>query len=50
MFIEGSKYKAYDPETPCQSIEAGTIDRTILGSDLGHIDNITRRLSKGSVP
>jgi len=39
MFVEGSKYKFYDPETLDDLIKAGTLDRTILGSDLGQVGN-----------
>lgn len=39
MFIEGSKFKFYDPETLDALIQAGTLDRTILGSDLGQVGN-----------
>jgi hypothetical protein len=39
MFVEGSKYKFYDPETLDALIQAGTLDRTILGSDLGQVGN-----------
>jgi hypothetical protein len=39
MFVEGSKYKFYDPETLDALIRAGTVDRTILGSDLGQVGN-----------
>ncbi|MEI9852667.1 MAG: DUF6282 family protein [Sphingomonas sp.] len=39
MFIEGSKFKFYDPETLDALIQAGTLDRTILGSDLGQAGN-----------
>jgi hypothetical protein len=39
MFIEGSKFKLYDPATLRELIEAGTVDRTILGSDLGQAGN-----------
>ena len=39
MFAEGSKFKFYAPPELKQIIEAGTIDRTILGSDLGQVGN-----------
>lgn len=39
MFVEGSKFKLYDPATLDLLIKAGTIDRTILGSDLGQVGN-----------
>src|SRR3546814_3643958 len=39
MFVEGSKFKFYDPETLDALIKAGTLDRTILGSDLGQVGN-----------
>ena len=39
MFAEGSKFKFYAPPELRQIIEAGTIDRTILGSDLGQVGN-----------
>lgn len=39
MFVEGSKFKLYDPETLDALIKAGTVDRTILGSDLGQVGN-----------
>jgi hypothetical protein len=39
MFIEGSKFKFYEPETLREIIEAGTVERTILGSDLGQVGN-----------
>src|SRR3546814_6559215 len=38
MFVEGSKFKFYDPETLDALIKAGTLDRTILGSDLGQVE------------
>lgn len=41
MWVPGSKFKFYDPEFLQQIIEAGTIDRTILGSDLGQQGNPT---------
>ncbi|MHB1206355.1 MAG: DUF6282 family protein [Rhodospirillaceae bacterium] len=39
MFVEGSKFKFYEPETLDALIKAGTLDRTILGSDLGQLNN-----------
>jgi hypothetical protein len=39
MFVEGSKFKLYDPSTLDALIKAGTLDRTILGSDLGQVGN-----------
>jgi predicted TIM-barrel fold metal-dependent hydrolase len=39
MFVEGSKFKFYTPEILDQLIQAGTLDRTILGSDLGQVGN-----------
>lgn len=39
MFIEGSIYQFYDPENLRAMIEAGTIEKTILGSDLGQNKN-----------
>jgi len=39
MFVEGSKYKFYDAATLDGLIKAGTLDRTILGSDLGQVGN-----------
>ncbi|MCS0590141.1 DUF6282 family protein [Massilia norwichensis] len=39
MFAENSKFKFYDPETLRGLIEAGTVERTILGSDLGQAGN-----------
>jgi predicted TIM-barrel fold metal-dependent hydrolase len=39
MFVEGSKFKFYDAPKLDQIIKAGTIERTILGSDLGQVDN-----------
>ncbi|MTJ84251.1 MAG: hypothetical protein F8N37_24980 [Telmatospirillum sp.] len=41
MFIEGSKFKCYQPDELRSLIEAGTIERTILGSDLGQAGNPT---------
>jgi hypothetical protein len=39
MFVEGSKFKFFDPPTLRSLIEAGTVERTILGSDLGQSGN-----------
>jgi hypothetical protein len=39
MFVEGSKFKFFDPPTLKALISAGTIERTILGSDLGQVGN-----------
>ncbi len=39
MFIEGSKFKFYDPPELDALIKAGTVERTILGSDLGQQGN-----------
>lgn len=39
MFIEGSIYQLYDNENLRALIEAGTIEKTILGSDLGQNKN-----------
>lgn len=39
MFDPASKYNFYDSETLKGLIKAGTIEKTILGSDLGQIDN-----------
>jgi len=39
MFVPGSKFKFYEPEFLNQVIEAGTVDKTILGSDLGQVGN-----------
>jgi len=41
MFIEGSKFKSYEPDQLKALIEAGTLERTILGSDLGQVGNPT---------
>jgi hypothetical protein len=41
MFIEGSKFKCYEPNQLKELIEAGTLERTILGSDLGQVGNPT---------
>jgi hypothetical protein len=40
MFVE-SKYKFYEPDFLKQLIEVGTLERTILGSDLGQVGNPT---------
>jgi hypothetical protein len=40
MFIPGSKYMFFDPPELKRLIEVGTIERTILGSDLGIFDNM----------
>ncbi|MCK9512745.1 MAG: DUF6282 family protein [Pigmentiphaga sp.] len=39
MFVPGSKFHFYDPETLDQLIKAGTVEKTILGSDLGQKGN-----------
>ena len=39
MFVPGSKFKFYDPVELQAMILAGTVDRTILGSDLGQLGN-----------
>jgi hypothetical protein len=39
MFIPGSKFKFYEPKDLQDMIEAGTVERTILGSDLGQVGN-----------
>ena len=39
MFVPGSKFKFYDPTELQGMITAGTVDKTILGSDLGQIGN-----------
>ncbi len=41
MFIEGSKFMCYEPSLLRQLIEAGSIEQTILGSDLGQVGNPT---------
>jgi hypothetical protein len=41
MFIEGSKFKLYGPDNLRELITAGTVERTILGSDLGQVGNPT---------
>lgn len=41
MWVPGSKFKFYDAEFLQQIIEAGTVERTILGSDLGQEGNPT---------
>jgi hypothetical protein len=40
MFVSGSKFKFFDSAELDQVIKAGTVDRTILGSDLGQVGNI----------
>ncbi len=39
MFVPGSKGRIYEPKDLQALIEAGTIERTILGSDLGQAGN-----------
>lgn len=39
MFVPGSMYKFYEPPQLNGMIEAGTVERTILGSDLGQQGN-----------
>jgi hypothetical protein len=39
MFVPGSKFKFYDPPELDAMIRAGTVERTILGSDLGQQGN-----------
>lgn len=39
MFAPGSRYNFYDPETLDGLIKAASVERTILGSDLGQINN-----------
>lgn len=39
MFIDSSRLKMFEPENLGPLIDAGTIDKTIMGSDLGQIDN-----------
>ena len=41
MFVPGSKFHFYTPENLDALIKAGTVDRTILGSDLGQKGNPT---------
>ena len=41
MFVPGSKFHFYTPENLDKLIKAGTVDRTILGSDLGQAGNPT---------
>jgi hypothetical protein len=41
MFIDESKFKCFQPDELKALITAGTIDRTILGSDLGQAGNPT---------
>jgi imidazolonepropionase-like amidohydrolase len=39
MWVPGSKFKFYEPQFMREIIEAGTVERTILGSDLGQEGN-----------
>lgn len=39
MWVPGSKFKFFDHDQMRQVIEAGTVDKTILGSDLGQVGN-----------
>ncbi|VVE25455.1 DUF6282 family protein [Pandoraea terrigena] len=39
MFAENSKFRFYDPPILDGLIKAGTVDKTILGSDLGQVGN-----------
>lgn len=39
MFVEDSRFRFFDPETLDGLIKAGTVEQTILGSDLGQINN-----------
>jgi hypothetical protein len=39
MFVPGSKGRIYEPKDLKELIEAGTVERTILGSDLGQAGN-----------
>jgi len=41
MFVPGSIFKFYDGKFLKQLLEAGTIEKTILGSDLGQLGNPT---------
>lgn len=41
MFVEGSKFKFYEPEHLRALVEAAGLERTILGSDLGQVGNPT---------
>jgi len=41
MFVPGSKFHFYTPENLDSLIKAGTVERTILGSDLGQVGNPT---------
>lgn len=41
MFVEGSRFKRWTAQDLSEVIDAGTIDKTILGSDLGQVDNPT---------
>lgn len=39
MFVPGSKFQFFDEKNLQEVIEAGTVQRTILGSDLGQVGN-----------
>ena len=39
MFAENSKFRFYEPAKLHAMIQAGTVERTILGSDLGQVGN-----------
>lgn len=39
MYVEGSKFKFYDAVTLRELIDAASVERTILGSDLGQCGN-----------
>jgi hypothetical protein len=39
MFADDSKFRFYEPQQLKGMIEAGTVERTILGSDLGQVGN-----------
>jgi len=39
MFVPGSKFHFFQPEDLNDMIKAGTVERTILGSDLGQLGN-----------
>lgn len=39
MFVPGSKFKFYDPPELQAMISAGSVEKTILGSDLGQLGN-----------
>ena len=41
MFVPGSKFHFYSPKNLDNLIKAGTVDRTIRGSDLGQVGNPT---------